>query len=97
MERSTPGSPLIKTELIVSEEIYEKLTGILQEVFDDGSIVATSELTAKDVEAWDSVTNVRLFVAIESELGIQFSNAEITKLKDVGELVAVIERKQRKL
>jgi acyl carrier protein len=46
-------------------------------------------------EAWDSVSNVRLFVAIESELGIEFTNSEITKLKNVGELAAAIERKQR--
>ncbi len=79
----------------MSAEIYQKLTEFLQDVFDDGSIVATPELTAKDVEAWDSVSNVRLFVAIESELGIEFTNSEITHLKNVGELVAAIERKQR--
>jgi acyl carrier protein len=80
----------------VSEEIYQKLTEILHEVFDDDSIVATPDLTAQDVEAWDSVSNVRLFVAIESDLGIQFSNAEITQLKNVGDLVAAIGRKQRR-
>lgn len=79
----------------MSEDIYQTLTELLQDVFDDGSIVATPELTAKDVEAWDSVSNVRLFVAIESALGIEFTNSEITQLKNVGELVAVIERKQR--
>jgi len=80
----------------VSEEIYRKLTEILHEVFDDDSIVARPDLTANDVEAWDSVTNVRLFVAIESELGIQFSNAEITQLKNVGDLAVAIDRKQRR-
>ena len=79
----------------VSEEIYEKLTEILHDVFDDDSLVATPGLTAKDVDAWDSVSNVRLFVAIEAELGVQFSNAEITQLSNVGELVAAIDRKQR--
>jgi acyl carrier protein len=78
----------------VSEAIYEKLTEILHDVFDDDSIVATPELTADDVEEWDSISNVRLFVAIESELGIRFSTAEITQLKNVGELVAAIDRKQ---
>jgi len=80
----------------VSEEIYRKLGQIFHEVFDDDSIVVKPDLTANDVEAWDSVTNVRLFVAIESELGIQFSNAEITQLKNVGDLVAAIDRKQRR-
>jgi acyl carrier protein len=79
----------------VSEDIYKSLTEILHDVFDDDSIIATPELTANDVEAWDSISNIRLFVAIESELGIQFSNAEITGLKNVGELVTLIQRKQR--
>jgi acyl carrier protein len=79
----------------VSEDIYKSLTEILHDVFDDDSIIATPELTANDVEAWDSVSNIRLFVAIESELGIQFSNAEITGLKNVGELVTLIQLKQR--
>jgi acyl carrier protein len=82
---------------IVPEQIYQKLTQILQEVFDDDSIVAKPELCASDVEVWDSVSNVRLFVAIESELGIQFSNSEITQLKNVGELVEAIERKRSRL
>ena len=78
----------------MSERIYHKLAEVVHEVFDDDSIVLTPETTANDVEVWDSVSNVRLFVAIESEFGIQFSNAEITRLKNVGELVAAIERKQ---
>jgi len=46
----------------LSAEIFHKLTELLQDVFDDGSIVATPELTAKDVEAWDSVSNVSLAI-----------------------------------
>lgn len=76
------------------ETIYEKLTEIFSDVFDDDSIVVTPELTAKDVYAWDSISNVRLFVAIESVLGVQFSNSEITHLKNVGDLVTAIIRKQ---
>jgi len=78
----------------LSEQIYQKLTELLQDVFYDDSVVATPELTANDVEIWDSFSNVRLFVAIESEFGIQFTNSEITQLKNVGELVSAIERKQ---
>ncbi len=78
----------------MNEDIYGKLTEILRDVFDDDSIVATPQLTANDVEAWDSVSNVRVFVAIEVEFGIRFSNAEITQLQNVGELVELIERRR---
>jgi len=52
-------------------------------------------MTAADVEGWDSMGNVRLFLAIEQEFGLRFAASEIGAIKNVGELVAAIERKGR--
>jgi acyl carrier protein len=49
--------------------------------------------TAADVEEWDSLSHIRLMVAIERRFGITFENSEIAGLKNVGELVALIEAK----
>lgn len=49
--------------------------------------------TAADVEEWDSLSHIRLMVAIERRFGITFENSEIAGLKNVGELVALIESK----
>ena len=35
-------------------EIVEKLTNVFHEVFNDNSIVLRDEMTAADVENWDS-------------------------------------------
>ncbi len=40
--------------------IYAKLTDIFHDLFDDDSIVVTPELTAKDVDGWDSLAHIRL-------------------------------------
>lgn len=72
---------------------YEKLTPIFQDVFDNDDIVLTPNLTANEVEGWDSLGHVRLMVAIEKALGISLSTSEITGLANVGELAAVISRK----
>jgi acyl carrier protein len=50
-------------------------------------------MTAKEVAEWDSLGHIRLMVAIEQAFGIKFSTSEISNLANVGELVAVIEKK----
>lgn len=74
-------------------EIFGTLSEVFREVFDDDTIVAHSEMTARDVPSWDSLSNIRMIVAVEETLRINFSTAEITDLKNVGALVDVIARK----
>lgn len=74
-------------------DIYERLTPIFRDVFDNDNITVTPELNAEMVDEWDSLGHVRLMVAIENELKITLSTAEITGLKNVGELANVIEKK----
>jgi acyl carrier protein len=75
------------------EQIYEQLTEALRDVFDDDDLAAHPELTAADVEGWDSMGNVRLFLAIEQALGVRFGAGEIGDIKNVGELAALVHRK----
>jgi acyl carrier protein len=75
------------------DEIYARLTKVLRDVFDDDSLVATPELTANDVEEWDSVNHITLVVAIEEEFGVKFKTAELEKMKNVGHMVEQIEKK----
>ncbi len=71
--------------------IYEKLTEIFQDLFDDDSIQATPELSAKDVEGWDSLAHIRLIITIEKAFKVKFSTTEISKLEKVGDLAALIQ------
>lgn len=72
---------------------FERLTQILRDVFDDDALVATPNLTAQRVNGWDSLGNVRLFLAIEKDFSIRFSATEIASLKSVGQLAALIDQK----
>jgi len=76
-----------------STEIYQKLNGIFLDVFDDDTVVVKPELTADDVDGWDSLSHIRLMLTIEKTFGIRFSASEVGKLKNVGELVSLIESK----
>jgi acyl carrier protein len=65
----------------------------LQEVFNDTfleSVVVTPELSAKDVEEWDSLTHVSLIIAIEQAFGIRFQVGEVESALNVGDLADLI-------
>jgi len=72
-------------------QIYTRLSAIFQEVFDEDAIKITPQLSAKDVDGWDSLTHIRLILSIEKAFKIKFSTSEIGKLENVGDLVALIE------
>jgi acyl carrier protein len=71
-------------------QIYDRLTQIFQDVFVVDSITVTPEMSAEDVDGWDSITHVRLILTVEKAFKIKFSVSEIGKLQNVGQLVALI-------
>jgi acyl carrier protein len=74
-------------------KIYESLAEIFENVFDDDSIEITPQLSAKDVDGWDSLTHIRLLLTIEKAFKIKFSTSDVGKLENVGDLVALIKAK----
>lgn len=74
--------------------IIEKLTAVFHEVFNDITIVLSDEMTAKDVENWDSLTHMLMITKVEEVFGIKFKLKELNKLKSVGDLIGTIEAKQ---
>jgi acyl carrier protein len=73
--------------------VYARLTPIFREVFDDDTITPHSTMTAAEVSAWDSLSNIRLVVAVEQAFKVQFTTGEVAGLKNVGEFVSVIQQR----
>lgn len=71
------------------DEIYKRLQAIFDDVFMD-EVHLTPELSAKDVEEWDSITHVSLVLAIEEKFGVRFRVGEVESAKNVGDLVDLI-------
>jgi acyl carrier protein len=86
-QRSTKESKVNQTE------IYPKLTAIFQEVLFDDELTLTPMTTADDVDGWDSLAHIRLVLAVSKAFNVKFSASEIGNLKNVGELVTLIETK----
>ncbi len=74
-------------------EIYTRLTQVFHDIFDDNTIVLKTEMTAKDVQDWDSFNHINLVVATEARFGIKFQTAEIESLRNVGHFVELIRKK----
>ena len=72
-------------------DTYKKLTKVFREVFDDDSIELTPETTANDIDDWDSIEHINLISAVEDEFGMRFQMREFSGMKNVGEMVQIIE------
>jgi acyl carrier protein len=75
------------------------LQEVFRQVFDDPTIVLTDEMTAADIEGWDSVTHIDLLIAVERALGIKFATAEMSRLKEpdqnIGSFIRLIDSKRQ--
>ncbi|NLZ46098.1 MAG: acyl carrier protein [Clostridiales bacterium] len=71
-------------------EIYERLTEVFRDVFDDDTIEINDETTADDIEDWDSMEHITLVGAVESEFKIRFKMFEVSSMKNVGEMANII-------
>lgn len=76
-------------------EIYEKLNEIFRDVFDDDTIVVTDSTTSNDIEDWDSLEHINLVVAIEEEFNMKFTVGEVSSMKNVGEMVDLIQARAK--
>jgi acyl carrier protein len=76
--------------LQLSDDIYQRLTPIFEDVFDEDDVTITAATTANDIAEWDSLRHIRLIIAVEKEFDIKFLTSEVNDFKNVGELVEKI-------
>jgi acyl carrier protein len=74
-------------------EHQDRLQRVFRDVFDMPELQIRSEMTADDIEYWDSLAHVSLIASIEAEFNIRFSLTEIQDLRNVGDLTSTIQRK----
>ena len=52
----------------------------------------TRETCADDIEDWDSLEQINLLTAMEKKFGLKFRLDDVRDLKNVGDLLDLIER-----
>jgi acyl carrier protein len=74
-------------------DVQDRLARTIRDMFDVPTIQINRATTAADIEGWDSLTHINLIVAVEKEFGVRFTTAEVTALKNVGDLTDVVAKK----
>lgn len=71
-------------------EVQNKLTSIFRKVFKNDVMELTDELTANDVEQWDSLSHMLLISEIENIFSIKFKLKDLNKMNNVGDITNII-------
>lgn len=79
----------------MEQEIIAKLNIIFKQQFKNlrENIILTRLTSASDIKGWDSLANIMLVVEIERQFEIKFKLAEISNLKNIGDMIDLIEIK----
>jgi acyl carrier protein len=78
----------------MEDPILTRLTSVFREVFDDDELTLKPDLTANDVDGWDSLAHIQLILSVQKAFGVKFTPVEMSRLKNVGDLIALTKRKQ---
>ena len=71
-------------------EVTKRLNKIFNDIFIDSEFVFSRDLTANDIDEWDSLTHINLIVAIEKEFDISFTLDELEQQNNVGDTIDMI-------
>ena len=74
-------------------DILSELEPIFRDVLDDPGLHLTRQSNASNVRGWDSLAHINLISAIEQQFAIRFALGELEELKNVGEMIDLIEQK----
>jgi len=78
---------------MIASTVLDKVILVVREVFDEDKLAETQDVMSLRLDAWDSLSNIRLFLGIEKEFSLRFSTAEIVSVKTIGEFAKLIEAK----
>jgi acyl carrier protein len=73
--------------------ISSKLEAVLLKELKLSHFTFQDSTLASDVPGWDSLRHVSVIAAVETEFGVRFKSLEAVRLKNIGELQALIDRK----
>jgi acyl carrier protein len=72
------------------DSVLEELQSIFRDVLDQPNLKLTRESNADNVDDWDSLSHINLVTSIEQRYRIKFALGELQELKDVGDMIDLI-------
>lgn len=74
-------------------DLLPEIQDIFRDVFDNEDLTVTRASNAASVEDWDSLAHVNLITAVEKTYKIRFALGELQELKNVGDMIDLVQRK----
>ena len=71
--------------------VLEKLTEIFCDVFEDDTLILHKEMSAKDIEKWDSFNHISLMIALEDSFSVTLNPKDIEHLTTVEDIVKLLD------
>ncbi len=71
-------------------QVLQKLQGIMGDLFPENRAEITATSQQLDIEGWDSLGHLNLFMTIEQEFKISSTMDEITNATSVGEIIDLL-------
>jgi acyl carrier protein len=75
------------------DNMLAELQEIFRDVMDNPTLVLTPESNASNVADWDSLTHINLMTAVSNHYKVKFNLSELQDLKNVGDLMALLQKK----
>ena len=75
-------------------EVLSLIQGIFRDILDNKDIQLSEYSSPENVEGWDSIVNVNVIIAVESEFGIKLGIDDIQRVKTVGDIVSIVQSAQ---
>ena len=78
-----------------ADDVLEELQPIFQEALNQPNLVVTPKSNAMNTKNWDSIAHIELIEMVEMHFKIRFALGELQDLKEVGDLIKLIEEKAK--
>ncbi len=77
-------------------ENLQIITKIINKHTGNKKIQITPEISAKDINTWDSLAHMSIILEVEKHFAVRFRASEVAKMTCVGDLLKTIEVKKEK-
>ena len=77
------------------EELLQQLTLIFEQVLQRSDLKIDYNMSAEDIDEWDSLTNMTIISEIEKKWDVHFKLRDIVRMKNIGDMIDVIIKQSR--
>ncbi|UVO52865.1 acyl carrier protein [Sphingomonas sp. SUN039] len=78
---------------MTEDEIYAGIATVFRQQLKMPDLMVSPGMTAGDVKGWDSLTHIRLILAVEKQFGVKFRTSEVSSFRNVGDLAELVRAK----